>query len=58
MDEIGSYVACIGLPMAEILYQRFVRGSEEATTYLCGFLSFLNLVPLAWPTKLLLAALM
>jgi hypothetical protein len=37
------------LPMAEILYQRFVRGSEEATTCPCELLSFPNLVPLACP---------
>jgi hypothetical protein len=53
MDEIGSYVACIGLPMGEIWYQRFVSRIEEATTCPCGFSSFPNLVPLTWPTRLL-----
>jgi hypothetical protein len=36
MDEIGSYVACIVLPVAEIWYWRFLRGSGEATTCPCG----------------------
>jgi hypothetical protein len=50
MDEIGSYVACIRLPMAEIWYQRFVRGSEEATICPCGLFFFPNQVPLSWPS--------
>jgi hypothetical protein len=51
MDEIGFYVACIELPMAEIWYQRFVRGTRDATICPCGLLFFVNLVPLTWPTR-------
>jgi hypothetical protein len=51
MHEIGSYVACIVLLVAGIWYWRFLRGNGDATTCPCGLLSFLNLVPLAWPTR-------
>ena len=34
MDEIGSYVACIELLVAEICYRRFVRISEPYSTRL------------------------